>query len=96
MSDFGTGLDGSEYKNQISEIIQGSLIDLHGVNGYKTIMETMRKICGKKEKEIITNYDLFAELIEGIFGRLGNSKILDPIKSRRKSSREKTNESINC
>ena len=80
MDDLGTKLNDSKYQNQISEIIQGSLIDLHGANGYKTIMETMTKICGKKEKEIITNYELFAELIEGIFGRLGNSKILDPIK----------------
>jgi len=80
MSHSGINLNNSKYKNQISEIIQGSLIDLHGANGYKTIMETMTKICGKKEKEIITNYELFAELIEGIFGRLGNSKILDPIK----------------
>jgi len=69
----------SKYENQISEIIQGELIDLHGPNGYKSIMQTMIKICGKTEKEIITNYELFAELIEGIFGRFGNSKILDPI-----------------
>ncbi len=46
----------SKYENQISEIIQEELIDLHGRNGYKTIMETMIKICGKTEKEIITNY----------------------------------------
>jgi len=30
------------------------------------------KICGKTEKEIIRKYELFAKLIEGIFGRLGN------------------------
>ena len=69
----------SKYENQISEIIQEELIDLHGRNGYKTIMETMMKICGKTEKEIITNYELFAELTEGVFGRF-SEKILDPIK----------------
>ncbi|MHA7647206.1 response regulator [Nitrosopumilus sp. S4] len=70
----------NQYENKISEIIQSALIDLYGVNGYKSIMVTMIKICGKTEKEIITNYELFAELIEGIYGRLGDSKILDPIK----------------
>ncbi len=75
-----TNSDESNYKNQISEIIHDALVDLYGANGYKSIMQTMTKICGKSEKEIITNYELFAELIEGIFGRLGDSKILDPIK----------------
>lgn len=70
----------NEYRKQISEIIQSTLIDLYGVNGYKSIIATMVKICGKTEKDIITNYELFAELIEGIYGRLGDSKILDPIK----------------
>ncbi len=69
----------SKYKNHISEIIQGGLIDLHGRNGYKSIMQTMMKTCGKTEKEIITNYELFAELTEGVFGRFSD-KILDPIK----------------
>lgn len=80
MVNSGTESTNKGYENKISEIIQRSLIDLHGGNGYKSIMETMMKVCGKPEKEIITNYELFAELIEGIFGRLGNSKILDPIK----------------
>jgi len=35
-------------------------------------MHAMMKICGKTEKEIITKYELFAKLIEGIFGRSGN------------------------
>ncbi len=80
MSNLGTESNNRKYENQISEIIQGKLIDLHGLEGYKSIMQTMMKICGKTEKEIITNYELFSELIEGIFGRFGNSKILDPIK----------------
>jgi CheY-like chemotaxis protein len=80
MENSGTKSNDSNYENQISEIIQRELIDLHGANGYKSIIETMMKICGKTEKEIITNYELFAELTEGVFGRLGNSKILDPIK----------------
>jgi two-component system cell cycle response regulator CpdR len=80
LSNSGTESNNTKYENQISEIIQGELIDLYGRNGYKSIIETMMKICGKTEKEIITNYELFAELTEGVFGRLGNSKILDPIK----------------
>ncbi len=72
--------DSAEYKNQISEIIQGELIDLYGGNGYKSIMQTMKKICGKSEEEIITNFELFEELAEGVFGRFAESKILEPIK----------------
>lgn len=80
MTDLGTKSNSQQYENQISEIIQGELIDLYGVDGYKSIMQTMTKICGKREKEIITNYELFAELSEGVFGRMSESKILDPIK----------------
>ncbi|MGY5147612.1 MAG: response regulator [Candidatus Nitrosopumilus sp. bin_7KS] len=69
-----------EYENQLSEIIQSELINLYGGEGYNSIMRTMVKISGRKEEEIITNYDLFAELAEGVFGRLAESKILGPIK----------------
>ena len=69
-----------EYQKQLSEIIQGELITVYGGNGYKSIMQTMMKTCGRKENEIITNYELFAELAEGVFGRLAESKILEPIK----------------
>ncbi len=108
MGNSGTESNKGKYENQISEIIQGELIDLYGANGYKSIMQTMTKICGKTEKEIITNYELFAELADGIFGKLGNSKILDPIKFKidkiglenihqdEKPVIKKTNEDINC
>ena len=79
MSNSGIKSNDSKYENHISEIIQGELIDLHGRNGYKSIMQTMTKTCGKTEKEIITNYELFAELTEGVFGRFSD-RILDPIK----------------
>ena len=79
MNNSGLESNDSKYKNQISEIIQGELIDLHGRNGYKSIMQTMMKISQKTEKEIITNYELFAELTEGVFGIFGD-KILDPVK----------------
>ena len=79
MDNSGTESNNAKYENQISEIIQGELIDLYSANGYKSIIGTMMKISGKTEKEIITNYELFAELIEGVFGKIGNSKILDPI-----------------
>ena len=79
MNNSGLESNDSKYKNQISEIIQGELIDLHGQNGYKSIMQTMMKISRKTEKEIITNYELFAELTEGVFGRFSD-KILDQVK----------------
>jgi CheY-like chemotaxis protein len=80
MSTSNQNSEGKEYQEQLSEIIQGELISLYGGNGYKSIMQTMVKTCGKKESEIITNYKLFAELAEGVFGRLAESKILGPIK----------------
>ncbi|WP_299290414.1 response regulator [Nitrosopumilus sp.] len=81
MSTSDTKTNGN-YENQISEIIQGELIEVYGANGYRSIMQTMKNICGKSEKEIITNYELFAELAEGVFGRLADGKILDPIKKQ--------------
>jgi hypothetical protein len=81
MSTSDAGSSDKGYEKQLSEIIQGELIDLYGGSGYKSIMQTMVKICNRKEEEIITNYELFAELAEGVFGRLAESKILDPIKS---------------
>jgi len=80
MENLGTENNDIQYERQISEIIQGELVDLYGANGYKSIMQTMTKISGKKEKEITTNYELFASLAEDVFGRLAESKILDPIK----------------
>jgi len=80
MSTSNTDSKNNEYEKQLSEIIQGELIDLYGGDGYKSIMQTMVKICGRKEREIITNYELFAEMAEGVFGRLAESKILGPIK----------------
>lgn len=68
------------YEKLISEIIQGELIDLYGGSGYKSIMQTMKNNSGKSEKEIVSNYELFAKLAEGIFGRLAEPKILEPIK----------------
>jgi len=81
MGTSGTESSDKVYEKQLSEIIQGELIDLYGSAGYKSIMQTMVKICGRREEEIITNYELFEELAEGVFGRLAESKILGPIKS---------------
>ena len=60
MDTSGTESTDKGYKKQLSEIIQGELIDLYGSNGYKSIMQTMTKIGDRKEEEIITNYELFA------------------------------------
>ncbi len=80
MGTSNTDSPNKRYEKQLSEIIQGELIDLYEGSGYKSIMQTMVKISGRNEEEIITNYDLFAGLAEGVFGRLAESKILDPIK----------------
>ena len=68
------------YENQISQIIEISLIDQYGTNGYKSIIKTMIKECGKSEKEITGNYGLFANMVQTVFGKIGDSKILEPIK----------------
>jgi len=80
MDNLGIKNCSDESDNQISKIIQGELIDLYGSKGYKSIIQTMTKISGKTEKDIISNYELFASLAEGVFGRMAESKILDPIK----------------
>ncbi len=80
MSTSNTNTKDEKYEKQLSEIIQGELIDLYGASGYKSIMQTMVKISGRDEQEIITNYELFAELSEGVFGRLAETKILGTIK----------------
>jgi len=67
------------HESKISQIIQTSLIDLYGTNGYKSIIQTMIKESGKSEEEITRNYDIFADNVQRIFGKLGKSKILDPI-----------------
>ncbi|MCV0400691.1 MAG: response regulator [Nitrosopumilus sp.] len=80
MSNSGTESEDRGFEKELAEIIQGELIDLYGNKGYKTIIQTMINISGRKESEIITNYELFSELSEGVFGRLSESKILGPIK----------------
>ena len=82
MDDLGIRIEDVKYQTQISDIIQGELIDLYGPNGYKSIMQTMTKISGKTEKQIITNFELFSGLSEGVFGKSSESKILDPIKMK--------------
>ena len=80
MDNSGIKIDEIESDSQVSKIVQGELIDLYGSKGYKSIIQTMTKISGKTENEIISNYELFADLAQGVFGRMTESKILDPIK----------------
>lgn len=68
------------FTKKISEITESHLIELYGIGGHRSIIQAMIKHCGQTEKEIISNHDLFAELISGIFGELGTAKILEPIK----------------
>jgi len=73
-------IDRQAYENGVSQIIQTSLIDVYGVEGYKSIIKTMIKESGKSEKEVTQNYQIFADVIQRIFGRIGDAKILEPIK----------------
>jgi CheY-like chemotaxis protein len=72
--------DINEEKDKIAHIIRSTIKEMYGVNGYKSIIETMNKECTKSEQEIITNYKLFEDMIEVIFGKVGVQKILEPIK----------------
>ena len=80
MDNSGTKSAEHSFEKRLSEIIQGELIDLYGGSGYKSIMQTMTKISGRPDEELITTSELFAELSEGVFGRLAESKILGPIR----------------
>lgn len=80
MSNLGLGQSQEKYQDMVSQTIEASLIDLYGINGYKSIIQTMMKECDKSEKEVTENYELFSNLIQKIFGKIGDSKILEPIK----------------
>jgi len=107
MSNSGTKSTKNAFEKHLSEIIQGELIDLYGGSGYKSIMQTMIKISGRKEEKIITNYELFAELSEEVFGRLAESKNLGSVRlemdkigksniQQRIPSKKKINKNFNC
>ena len=81
MSNLELGSSHEKCQNTISQTIEASLIDLYGINWYKSIIQTMMKECKKSEKEITEDYELFAGMIQGIFGKIGYSKILEPIKN---------------
>jgi len=80
MSNIGLEQSQEKYQDMVSQTIEASLIDLYGINGYKSIIQTMMKECDKSEKEVTENYELFSNLIQKIFGKIGDSKILEPIK----------------
>lgn len=80
MSNLELGQSQEKYQEILSQTIEASLIDLYGINGYKSIIQTMMKECEKSEKEITENYGLFSSMIQKIFGKIGDSKILEPIK----------------
>lgn len=73
-------IKGSKHESIIAKIIYSTLVELYGINGYKSIIDIMTKECGKQEQDIITDYNLFEEMVEVIFGKTGNNKILEPIK----------------
>jgi hypothetical protein len=69
----------SKQDSTLASIIESSLMDVYGMIGYKSIIQTMVKESGYMEQEITSNYDLFTKLVEDIFGKVGCTKILDPV-----------------
>ncbi|NJK78275.1 MAG: hypothetical protein HC944_06145 [Nanoarchaeota archaeon] len=53
MSNLEIGTSHEKRQNAISQTIEASLIDLYGINGYKSIIQTMMKECGKSEKKLL-------------------------------------------
>ncbi|EGP93761.1 hypothetical protein MY1_1001 [Nitrosarchaeum koreense MY1] len=74
MRNFESEQSQKKYQNIISQTIEASLIDLYGINGYKSIIQAMMKECDKSEKEITGNYKHFSSMIQRIFGKIGDSK----------------------
>lgn len=69
-----------DYGLEISKIIESKLVDLYGVNGYRSILKTIMENSKKSEKEIVTNFELFSKLIQNVFGQMGITKMIEPIK----------------
>ncbi|KFM21801.1 Sporulation initiation phosphotransferase F protein [Marine Group I thaumarchaeote SCGC AAA799-B03] len=69
----------TEYGLEVSKIIENKLVDLYGINGYRSILKTIIENSKKSEKEIVTNFDLFSVLIQNVFGQMGVTKMLEPI-----------------
>jgi hypothetical protein len=75
----GTGYEYSISTSWASNVIVSSLIEKYGINGYKSIMQTLVRESAKTEEEIIGDYDLFTKTVLNVFGNIGNSKILEPL-----------------
>ena len=71
--------DSTDYSLEVSKIIENKLVDLYGVNGYRSILKTIMENSKRSEKEIVTNFDLFSMLIQNVFGQMGVTKMLEPI-----------------
>lgn len=67
------------YGLEVSKIIESKLVDLYGINGYRSILKTIMEKSKRTEKEIVTNFDLFSMLIQNVFGQMGIKKMLEPI-----------------
>ena len=79
MSDVSRENSSIDYDLEVSKVIEGRLVDLYGVNGYRSILKTIMEHSQRSEKEIATNFDLFSMLIQNVFGQMGVSKMLEPI-----------------
>ncbi|AFS80878.1 histidine kinase [Candidatus Nitrosopumilus koreensis AR1] len=72
-------LNNIDYNQQISKIIESKLIEIYGVNGYRSILKTIIENSKISEKEIVSDFELFSRLIQKVFGQMGIKKMLDPI-----------------
>ena len=79
MSNVSRENNSTDYGLEVSKIIESKLVDLYGVNGYRSILKTIMENSKRSEKEIVTNFDLFSMLIQNVFGQMGVTKMLEPI-----------------
>lgn len=79
MNNMSMEKDGTDHGLKVSKIIEDKLVDLYGVNGYRSILKTVMEKSNRSEKEIVTNFDLFSMLIQNVFGQMGVTKMLEPI-----------------
>lgn len=79
MSNVSRENSNTDYGLEVSKIIESKLVDLYGVNGYRSILKTIMEKSKRTEKEIVTNFDLFSMLIQNVFGQMGVKKMLEPI-----------------
>jgi hypothetical protein len=80
MNNLGIKSKDVKYKKQISDSIQGELIDLYGSSGCKSTMQTMTKVSGKTGKESLQILNYFRIWLKGFLENHQNQKSQDQSK----------------